>query len=49
MEYMVESLKKRLPFYIQARHTVNGDSEPEQVVVSILKSINGVPTNFSQD
>lgn len=49
MEYMVESLKKRLPFYIQARHTVNGDSEPEQVVASILKSINGVPTNFSQD
>ncbi|MBK9319382.1 MAG: shikimate kinase [Bacteroidetes bacterium] len=49
MEYMVESLKKRLPFYIQARHTVNGDNDPEQVVESILKTITGVPTNFSQD
>ncbi len=49
MEYMVESLKKRLPFYIQARHTVNGDTDPEQVVESILKTITGVPTNFSQD
>jgi len=49
MEFISESLKKRLPFYIQARHTINGDSRVEDIVRTLLTIVHTYPTNFSPD
>lgn len=36
MEFILETLKKRLPFYTRACHTVNGENAPQKVVEDIL-------------
>ncbi len=43
MEYIIETLKQRLPYYIAAHLTVNGDAEPDVVVGSITRAISIQP------
>ncbi len=39
MEYILESLKKRLPYYVQAQFTVNAGSDPESVTTEISEKL----------
>jgi shikimate kinase len=48
MEFLLESLKKRLPFYVQAQLTVDGEKSPEEIADSIIQRIKNT-TNSSQD
>jgi shikimate kinase len=48
MEFLLESLKKRLPFYVQAQLTVDGEKSPEEIADSIMQRIKNI-TNSSQD
>jgi shikimate kinase len=48
MEFLLESLKKRLPFYVQAQLTVDGEKSPEEIAESIIQRIKNT-TNSSQD
>ncbi|MFN8153331.1 MAG: shikimate kinase [Bacteroidia bacterium] len=49
MEFILESIKKRLPFYVQSRITVNADNEPDQVLHELLQKLDVSATSFSQD
>lgn len=39
MEYILESLRKRLPYYTQATITVNGENSPQKVIEDILSKL----------
>lgn len=48
MEFLLESLKKRLPYYVQAQHTVDGEKSPEEITNSIILRIKNI-TSSSPD
>ena len=48
LEFLLESLKTRLPFYVQAQLTVDGEKSPEEIADSIIQRIKNI-TNSSQD
>lgn len=39
MEFLLESLKKRLPYYVQAKITVDGEKEPGEIVNAIRQRL----------
>lgn len=49
MEFILESIRKRLPYYVQSQYTVNGENETEIVVEEIREKLDALTTNFSQD
>lgn len=49
MEFILENIKSRLPYYIQATCTVNADKSPDEVVENILQQIEKKITSSSQD
>lgn len=46
MEFLLESLKKRLPYYVQAQITIDGEKSPEEIVKSIIQRITPTTSSF---
>lgn len=41
MDYILDSLKKRLPYYTKAHITLHGENSPEEIVKEILEKLPG--------
>lgn len=49
MEFIMESLKKRLPYYVKAKITVSGEQKNEEIVSQLGLLISGKSTSSSGD
>lgn len=47
MEFIIESIKTRLPFYVKSHTNVNGETEAEQVASEIAERVNRFTTSSS--
>lgn len=49
MEFILESIKKRLPYYTQSQITVNADNEKEQVLSELVQKLTAATTSSFPD